>query len=155
TASLHGHLREVALRRTCPPRRRWRPAFSARSWRRGGLTGASAGCARVWRRMPPSPCAGAKRRSAPPCPRVYRAASISCERATAATTFGLASRHSWTNASRDGRESERSGVRCALQRNAYVGWKSEALKWVSFDGPATRGRAGGTALSRHRGLGGY
>ncbi len=44
-------------RRTCPPRRRWRPAFSARSSRRGSLTGASASCARVWRSMPPSPCA--------------------------------------------------------------------------------------------------
>src|SRR5262245_4931386 len=44
-------------RRTCPPRRRWRPAFSARSWSRGSLTGASASCARVWRSMPPSPCA--------------------------------------------------------------------------------------------------
>src|SRR6516162_248052 len=44
-------------RRTSPPRRRWRPAFSARSWRRGTSTGASASCARVWRSMPPSPCA--------------------------------------------------------------------------------------------------
>src|SRR4029450_1286613 len=82
-------------------------------------------------------------------------ATIWCARAPAATTFALASRHLWTNASRDGRESERSGVRWALQSNAYVGWKSEGLKWVSFDRPATCSRARGTTPSRHRDLGGY
>src|SRR6266446_10837056 len=79
---------------------------------------------------------------------------ISCARATAATTFASASRHSWTNASRDGRESERCGVRWDVERNAYVDWNSEALKWAPFDRAAC-GRARGTTLSRQRDLGGY